>query len=70
MPAVRAFPSDSNFLLFQTEKTSQEVFDGLLQHGVLVRDVSSYPMLDRMLRVNAGTAEEDEAFLNALKSVV
>jgi histidinol-phosphate aminotransferase len=70
IPGVRTFPSDSNFLLFQTKKPSQEVFDGLLQHGVLVRDVSSYPMLDRMLRVNAGTAEEDEAFLSALRSLV
>jgi len=69
-PGVRSFPSDSNFLLFQTEKTSQEIFDGLLKRGVLVRDVSSYPMLDRMLRVNAGTTEEDEAFLGALKSLV
>jgi histidinol-phosphate aminotransferase len=67
---VRTFPSDSNFLLFQTKERAREVFNGLLQHGVLVRDVSSYPMLDRMLRVNAGTAEEDEAFLSALRSLV
>jgi histidinol-phosphate aminotransferase len=67
---VRTFPSDSNFVLFQTKKASQEIFDGLLKHGVLVRDVSSYPMLDRMLRVNAGTREENDAFLSALKTIV
>jgi histidinol-phosphate aminotransferase len=67
---VRAFPSDSNFLLFQTEKTSGEIFNGLLRRGVLVRDVSSYPMLDRMLRVNAGTAEENGAFLSALRDTL
>jgi histidinol-phosphate aminotransferase len=67
---VRSFPSDSNFLLFQTKRTSQEIFDGLLRRGVLVRDVSLYPMLDRMLRVNAGTAEEDDAFLSALRDIV
>jgi len=67
---VRSFPSDSNFLLFQTKKTSQEIFDGLLKREVLVRDVSSYPMLDRMLRVNAGTGEENNAFLSALKTIV
>jgi len=67
---VRPFPSDSNFMLFQTKKTSREIFDGLLRHEVLVRDVSSYPMLDRMLRVNAGTPEENDAFLTALKTIV
>jgi histidinol-phosphate aminotransferase len=67
---VRSFPSDSNFILFQTKKASQEIFDGLLKHEVLVRDVSSYPMLDRMLRVNAGTGEENNAFLSALKTIV
>jgi histidinol-phosphate/aromatic aminotransferase/cobyric acid decarboxylase-like protein len=34
---------------------------------VLVRDVSSYPMLERMLRVNAGTEEENTTFLAVLK---
>jgi histidinol-phosphate aminotransferase len=67
---VRSFPSDSNFVLFQTKKPAEEIFDGLLKHDVLVRDVSSYPMLDRMLRVNAGTREENNAFLSALRTIV
>jgi len=67
---VRSFQSDSNFLLFQSKKASQTILDGLLKCGVLVRDVSSYPMLERMLRVNAGTPVENDAFLSALKITV
>jgi histidinol-phosphate/aromatic aminotransferase/cobyric acid decarboxylase-like protein len=47
------------------------VFDRLLdEHGVLVRDVSKYPMLERCLRVNAGTPEEDDAFLAGLRRIM
>ena len=38
----------------------------MLRRGVLVRDVTSYPMLGRCLRVSVGSEEENEAFLHAL----
>jgi histidinol-phosphate aminotransferase len=38
----------------------------LLDRGVLVRDVSGYPTLDRHLRVTVGTPAEDDAFLAAI----
>ena len=39
-------------------------------HGVLVRDVSKYRMLDRCLRVNAGAPEENDVFLEGLRTIM
>ena len=64
--AVRAFPSKANFILMRTAKPARELFDALYKRGVLVRDVSSYPLLDRCLRISIGTPEENNKFLAAL----
>lgn len=64
---VELFPSDTNFLIFRTEQPAAYLFEKLLSDNVLVRDVSSYPMLGRVLRVNIGTHEENSAFLASLK---
>jgi histidinol-phosphate aminotransferase len=64
---IKTFSSQTNFLIFQTEGSSAALFEGLLSENVLIRDVSSYPMLERTLRVNAGTESENQAFLAALK---
>src|SRR3989441_4709302 len=69
-PAVRVFPSKANFILMKTARPARELFDGLYSHGVLVRDVSAYPLLDRCLRVSIGTPEENDKFLAALDSVL
>ena len=67
---VRAFPSTANFILIRTAKSAHELFDQLYSHGVLVRDVSAYPLLDRCLRVSIGTPEENNRFLTALDRVL
>ena len=38
----------------------------MLRREVLVRDVTSYPMLERCLRVTVRTEAENDAFLHAL----
>jgi histidinol-phosphate aminotransferase len=74
LPGVRVFPSEANFVLFRIESpglTHREVFDRLLNdYGILVRDVSSYPLLERCLRVNAGTPEETDAFTAAMGEIM
>jgi histidinol-phosphate aminotransferase len=64
--AVRAFPSAANFILMRTRWPARELFDALYSQGVLVRDVSAYPLLDRCLRVSIGTPEENDRLLAAL----
>jgi histidinol-phosphate/aromatic aminotransferase/cobyric acid decarboxylase-like protein len=65
-PGIQAFPSCANFILFRTERPARQLFDALYAQGILIRDVSSYPMLDRTLRVSVGKPEENTRFLAAL----
>lgn len=71
LPGVTVHPSEANFLLLEVHGTSpKEVFRHLAGKGILIRDVSSYPMLDRALRVTIGTPEENTAMLNGLREVL
>src|SRR6266511_4067671 len=70
LPGVRVLPSDANFLCFSPPGPPRQVWAALLDRGVLVRDVSGYPTLDRYLRVTVGTPAEDDAFLQALAEAV
>ena len=54
--------SDANFVLFGQFRDSTQVWQYLLDRGVLVRDVG----LPGWLRVTAGTPEESDAFLQAM----
>jgi histidinol-phosphate aminotransferase len=73
MRGVEPWPSAANFVLFRVLPPHRHdaVFERLReQHGVLVRDVSRYPMLEGCLRVSVGTEEENAAFLGALATVL
>ena len=71
---LRVFPSAANFVLFRVETPTLDhlaVFRRLLEeHGILVRDVSKYPMLERCLRVNAGSPEENDVFLAGMSAIL
>jgi histidinol-phosphate aminotransferase len=67
--------SGANFILFRPQAGAgrpggHEVWQGLLEHSVLIRDCSSWPRLDGCLRVTIGTPEENDAFLGALGEVL
>lgn len=74
IPGLRVYPTAANFILFRVEApgiSHAQVFDRLLaDYGVLVRDVSKYPMLERCLRVNAGAPEENDVFLDGLRAIM
>jgi histidinol-phosphate aminotransferase len=67
---ITPYPSEANFLLFRTRPRAADVFEGLLQRGVLVRDVSRGPLLENCLRVTIGTHAENTQFLDALRASV
>jgi histidinol-phosphate aminotransferase len=67
VPGVKVYPSGANFFLFEFSVSPRIVFEGLCRQGILVRDVSSYPMLSRCLRVSVGTRDENDRFLAALR---
>ncbi|MEK6649128.1 MAG: histidinol-phosphate transaminase [Actinomycetota bacterium] len=60
---VKVVPSSANFLLF-TVPSSQEIWQSLLDQGVLVRDVG----LSGYLRVTIGNEAENERFISALRN--
>jgi histidinol-phosphate aminotransferase len=68
---VRVWPSGANFVLFRPETVDgAEVWQRLLDRGVLVRNCASWPRLEGCLRVTIGTPAEDDAFLDALEDVL
>jgi histidinol-phosphate aminotransferase len=69
--AVDVVPSGANFVLFRPRcRPGREVWQGLLDRGVLVRDCSGWPRLPNCLRVTIGTHEENSAFLVAMAEVL
>jgi histidinol-phosphate aminotransferase len=67
VPGIKVYPSGANFFLIELPIPPGTVFEDLYRTGVLVRDVSSYPMLSRCLRVSIGTREEDDRFISSLR---
>lgn len=67
---VRSYPSAANFILFDVIGDRQQVLRGLLERGVLIRDVSSPGLLANAVRVSVGTPAENDRFLHALRDVV
>ena len=68
MSRVTVYPSDANFVLFVPPMPAAEVWQGLVDRDVLIRDVSS--VVPNALRVTAGTTDEVEMFLSALEEVL
>ena len=68
MPGVTTYPSDANFVLFVPPKPAAEVWQALLDRGVLVRDLSS--VVPNALRVTAGATHEVDLFLDSLTEVL
>jgi histidinol-phosphate aminotransferase len=66
---IKTYPSRANFLLFEVDDPDR-VWDALLKRGVLVRNYSGAPGLERCLRVTAGLPEETDAFLSAMEEAV
>ncbi|MCI0626990.1 MAG: histidinol-phosphate transaminase [Acidobacteria bacterium] len=66
-PGVTVYPSQANFIAFKTESPAAKVFDALYAGGVLVRDISRYPMLENFLRVSVGAPQENDQFLESLR---
>jgi histidinol-phosphate aminotransferase len=68
---VQVWPSEANFILWRPAgRSGLDVWQGLLDRSVLVRDCSTWPGLGDCLRVTVGTPEENDRFLAALGDVL
>jgi histidinol-phosphate aminotransferase len=68
---VQRVPSGANFVLFRPlAMGGRDVWQGLLDRSVLIRDCSGWPRLGGCLRVTIGTPAENDRFLTALSEVL
>ena len=71
LPFAYPLRSEANFILVRFERfTPQEVFDHVLQEGILIRNVSHYPGLASYLRISVGMPHENDALIEALQSMI
>ncbi len=66
----KVVPSQTNFLLVFAPERSLGLFDRLLREGVIVRPMHHFGLDEGSFRVNVGTEDENEFFLNALSRVL
>lgn len=64
--ALRVYPSQTNFILCDFDRPSRELYELLLDRGVIVRPI---PGLATSLRVSVGTSAENQRFLHSLAEV-
>ncbi|RNA64751.1 histidinol-phosphate transaminase [Prosthecochloris sp. ZM_2] len=63
---IRMFESDANFIIIRVDGCD-EVFSTLKQAGILVRNVSGYPLMQNCLRFNIGLEKENDLLLEQLR---
>ncbi len=61
--------SEANFMVVRSTIEPHRVFTELLKRDILIRDVSSYPMLADYFRVSVGTPAENQRLLAALGEI-
>jgi histidinol-phosphate aminotransferase len=61
--------SQANFVLFDTNRDAQQIYENLLRLGLILRPVGNYG-LPRHLRWTVGLKDENEAILEALKELL
>jgi len=67
---VEVFPSVANFLLFRlTDMSPAEAHAKFVEHGVLLRNMSSQPGCEGCLRVSIGTPSENDRVIAAIDTV-
>jgi len=62
-------PSSANFFCVKTEIPPKQLFEELYARGILIRDVSKVPMLSEYVRITAGTPQENDQLIAALKEI-
>ncbi len=66
---VDYIPSVGNFITIHVEKSGYEMYQLLLQQGVIVRPLTAYD-LPNHIRVTIGTQEQNERFLNTFQQLI
>jgi histidinol-phosphate aminotransferase len=70
VPGLSPMKSEANFMIVKSTIGPKQIFDELIKRDILVRDVSSYPMLSEYVRISVGTPEENNQLIEALKTIL
>lgn len=62
----KVFPSDANFLLVRMSDP-RNVYQFLMERGIIVRDRSTVPLCEGCLRITVGTESENQLLWDALE---
>lgn len=65
----KVFASDANFVLFKTSR-KDEIFNTLIEQGILIRDQSKQIQLEDCLRISIGSKDELEYLKNTLTAAI
>ena len=61
--------SKGNFMVVKSATDPRRIFTELLEHDILVRDVSGYPMLRDYFRFSFGTPKQNDQILNSIREI-
>src|SRR6266404_5118533 len=70
IPGLEPVSSRANFMVVRSAIQPRRIFDELLKRGILIRDVTGYPMLQDYFRVGVGTPEENNLLLKSLREII
>jgi len=62
-------PSAGNFLAIDFSRPAQDLFEAMMQQGVIVRPIANYGM-PNFLRVTIGSEDENQRFIEVMDSVL
>lgn len=69
LPSVKhVYPSDANFILVRMDR-AKDVYQFLVDRGLIVRDRSKVELCDDCLRITVGAPEENKTLLKYLKEL-
>jgi histidinol-phosphate/aromatic aminotransferase/cobyric acid decarboxylase-like protein len=69
IPGLAPAQTRANFMVVRSSIEPRRVFAELLRRDILIRDVSSYPMLHEYFRLSVGTPAENDRLLAALQEI-
>jgi histidinol-phosphate aminotransferase len=66
---VQAFESQADFLLMNTKKPADEVYEKLLKRGIMLKKWGKLLQYDNCFRVTIGTPQMNAKLIEALKEI-
>ncbi|MEM0312926.1 MAG: histidinol-phosphate transaminase [Candidatus Bathyarchaeia archaeon] len=65
---VKAFDSKTNFVMFMTKKSAEEVYQALLRNGIIVKKLGDVLKFQNCFRTTVGLPEMNNRLVDALKN--